>query len=490
MNEPAFAERLRSLRTFFNSGHTRPIEWRKRQLQAFKSMLEERYPDFAAALDKDLRKNAMETYTSEIGFVVTEIEHALAHIDAWVRPQRVDTPLYMQPAKSFLVHEPLGVVLIMGAWNYPLNLTLSPLVAAMAAGNAAVIKPPRTAAATTRSIARALPDYLDDRAYAVVSEGVSNETILNQKWDKIFYTGSGRVGKIVMQAAARHLTPVTLELGGKSPAIVDAAADLAVAARRIVHGKFFNAGQTCVAPDYVLAYHSIFNSLLNEMIEAIKEFFGRNPQHSPDYSRIINQKQFDRLAAYIEDGQVVVGGQTDRTDLFIAPTLLTGVEPNAPVMQEEIFGPILPVLNIDSIAAAIDFVNQRDKPLALYIFSQNRGTVAHILKKTSSGGVCVNETMFHLAVPDLPFGGVGASGMGKYHGRWGFETFSNARAVLNRETSFDPDLRYPPYDDKSLAQTRKLMQARLNLPGFVNRAILWFYQMFLRRFGNHLLNRN
>ena len=486
MNENEFVERLNQIRTFFHAGHTRQLSWRKQQLRALKAMLTERYDDFAGALHQDLRKSELESYGTEIGFVVTEIEHALRHIDTWVRPVEVETPLYMQPAVSRVANDPLGVVLIMGAWNYPLNLTLSPLVPAIAAGNAAFIKPPRTARATTGIINDLLPGYIDQKAFCVVPESISNSFLLEQAWDKIFLTGSGRVGKIVMEAAARQLIPVTLELGGKSPAIVDSTVNISVTASRIVNGKFFNAGQTCVAPDYVLVHEDVAENLISEMVAAVSRFFGQNPKDSSDYARIINSKQFDRLEAYLDQGQIIVGGDTDREDLYIAPTIMRDVPKDAPVMQDEIFGPILPVFTIDSIEQGIHLINRSDRPLALYIFSEDRPSIDRIMTKTSSGGVCVNETMYHLAVPDLPFGGVGASGMGKYHGEWGFKEFSNARAILDRETSFDPDLRYPPYDKNKVRKLKTLMETRIRLPGFMGRAFTGLYKTVLRKFGNRL----
>lgn len=489
MNENEFVERLNQIRTFFHAGHTRPVSWRKQQLRALKTMLSERYDDLAGALHADLRKNALEIYASEIGFVTTEIEHALDHIDAWMRPANVYTPPFMHPATGFVMYEPLGVALIMGAWNYPLHLTLAPLVPAIAAGNAAVIKPPRTAGATARIIADLLPEYLDQRAYFVVPDGISNEFMLEQAWDKIFLTGSGKVGKIVMQAAARRLIPVTLELGGKSPAFVDPTVNLPVAARRIVNGRFFNAGQTCVAPDYVLAHKDIAEKLVSEMAAAVQQFYGEDPQQSADYARIINTGQFDRLVSLLNEEQVAVGGKSDRDDLYIAPTILRDVSPDAPIMEVEIFGPILPVITIDDIQQGIDYVIAHDKPLALYIFSENRQTVEMIMSRTSSGGVCVNETMYHLAVPDLPFGGVGPSGMGKYHGEWGFKDFSNARAVLDRETGFDPDLIYPPYNENKIRKLKTLMETQFRLPGFVDRTVTNLYKFVLRKFGNRIMNR-
>jgi len=487
VNEARFIRRLGGLRNSFAAGHTRPVEWRRQQLRALRRMLEERYCAFAEALATDLHKSEFETYATELGFVIEEIDHAMEHLTEWVRPAQVHTPQFAQPATSAVVHEPLGVVLIMGPWNYPLHLTLAPLVAAIAAGNAAVLKPPRTTRATCAAVAQFVPQYLDSRAICVATGDVPNELILGQRWDMVFFTGSARVGRIVLQAAAKRLTPVTLELGGKSPTLVDRSANLQVAARRVVSGKFLNAGQTCVAPDYVLVHTQIAEQFIAQMADEVRLFFGPRPQQSPDYSRIIDTEHFDRLVRFLDDGRIVVGGQTDRVDRYIAPTILRDVANDAGVMQEEIFGPILPVLEIDTIDDGIDFINRRDRPLALYVFAEDRGVVDAAVSKTSSGGVCVNDCAYQLAVHDLPFGGVGPSGMGKYHGEWGFRSFSNAKAVLDRETSFDPDLRYPPYDEAKIEKLKRLMERDVRLPGLLGGAATGLLRYVLRNWGNRLL---
>jgi aldehyde dehydrogenase (NAD+) len=363
-----------------------------------------------------------------------------------MKPQRVSTPWMMQPGSSQVVHEPLGVALIIGAWNYPLQLTLAPLVACIAAGNCALLKPSELAPHCSAALAEYLPKYLDPECIAVVQGGVSETTaLLAQRFDKIFYTGGANVGRIIMTAAAKYLTPVTLELGGKSPCIVDKDIDLDVAARRIAFGKFLNAGQTCVAPDYILVHRKQEEALLEALSNTIETFYEGNPKDSEDFGRIIDERHHDRLTALLKGNTVVTGGEYDKSRLYIAPTVLRDVSPDAAVMQEEIFGPILPVLAVEGIDEAIDFVNAREKPLALYLFSENDEMVARVTNETSAGGMCVNETVFHLIVPNLPFGGVGESGMGKYHGKWGFDLFSNAKAILNHGTGVDPHLRYPPY---------------------------------------------
>jgi aldehyde dehydrogenase (NAD+) len=482
MDAITLTNKIERLRVNFLAGKTRPLAWRRAQLLALQLMLAERAGEFETALQADLHKSIFECYATEIGFIEREVIHALEHLETWTRPRATGTPVFLQPATSQVVFEPLGVGLIMGAWNYPIQLTLGPLVAAIAAGNAAVIKPPRTARATFQAIARILPQYLDADAFLVIDDDTPNDLILNQHWDKIFFTGSAEVGKIVMQAAVNHLTPITLELGGKSPALVDETANLRVAARRIAQGKFFNAGQTCVAPDYVLVQESVYDKLLVELVQVLHEFYGDDPQKSNEYARIINTKQFDTIVAYFADGEKVIGGQSNRDELYIAPTILKNVSPDAPVMQNEIFGPVLPVLKVKDMDAALQFVQKREKPLAFYIFSENRETVEKVLLKSTSGGACVNETLNHMVVPDLPFGGVGNSGMGKYHGEWGFREFSNARAILDHGTSFDPSLRYPLYGSEKLARMKKLMTMRL--PAAPEGVVRWL----LGHWGDFLLH--
>ena len=481
MDENNLISHIDRLRTAFTNGKTLPLDWRRQQLKALKRMFTERSQDLERALYEDLRKSAVESHLTEIGLLLREIDHSLNELDKWARPLKTSTPVFLQPAKSQVIFEPFGVSLIMGAWNYPLLLTLGPLICAIAAGNATVIKPPRTAKAAFQAMAAILPQYLDADAFFVIGDDTPNDLILKQRFDKIFFTGSAATGKIVMQAAANHLTPVTLELGGKSPAIVERSANLKVAASRIVQGKFFNSGQTCVAPDYILVEESIADDLVAELVAALRKFFGPDPSISPDFSRIINTRQFDSIIKYLEDGEVVHGGEWKREELYIAPTILRNPAPDSSVMQNEIFGPILPVLTVKDIEEALVFITQREKPLALYIFSEDRSVVNRILRGSCSGGVCVNETVNHVTVSGLPFGGVGNSGMGKYHGEWGFREFSHARAVLDHETTFDPQLRYPPYNEQSANQMKKLIS--LQLPSALDGATSWL----TRNLGNLLL---
>ena len=421
-------------------------------------MMVEREDVFLDALRADMNKPRFEGWIGETGFVVTEIDYMLKRLRRWMKPERVRAPIAVQPGRATVVREPVGVALIVGPWNYPLQLVLSPLAGAISAGNCAVIKPSEVTAASSAALAEWIPKYLDSSAIEVVEGGVAEtQAILAERFDYIFYTGGGAVGRIVMEAAAKHLTPVTLELGGKSPCYVDADVDLDVAAKRIVWGKFFNAGQTCVAPDYVLAHADVERRLLDRIRETVRAFYGPDPKESRDFARIVNERHFRRLSALLDEGEVVTGGETDADSRYIAPTVLRGVRPDAKVMEDEIFGPILPVLTVRSPEEAVRFINARPKPLALYVFSRDAGTVKRIVDRTSSGGVCVNDTVTHLACPELPFGGVGASGMGAYHGRASFETFSHRKSVLDKSTRLDPPLRYPPYDADKEKWARRLV---------------------------------
>ncbi|HEY2057215.1 MAG TPA: aldehyde dehydrogenase family protein [Amycolatopsis sp.] len=421
------------LRASFQTGRTKPLEWRKAQLTALKAMLLEQADDFLAALHADLGKNAAEARSAEITFVANEVDHTLEHLDAWVAPEAAPLPERLLPGRGTVVREPLGVALIIGPWNYPLHLVLAPLVGVLAAGNAAVVKPSELSPTVSAAIARHVPAYLDPEGVAVVEGAIPETTeLLEQHFDHIFYTGNGAVGRIVMTAAAKHLTPVALELGGKSPVIVDTDVDLRLAAERIVYGKFMNAGQTCVAPDYVLAIGDTAEKLEPLLAEVLRARLGDDPAASPDYGRIVNTRHFDRLSKLLGSGRVVTGGQTDRDSKFIAPTVLADVAPDSPVMGEEIFGPILPVLTVASLDEAITFITGRDKPLALYAFVGAPETKQRILDETSSGAVGFGLPVAHLTASDLPFGGVGESGMGRYHGKYSIDTFSNLKAVLDK----------------------------------------------------------
>nr|WP_312026910.1 aldehyde dehydrogenase family protein [Streptomyces sp. WAC 06725] len=421
------------LRATFRTGRTKPLEWRTGQLRRLRAMLTEHGPDFAAALRADLGKGEAEAYRTEIDFTLREIDHTLDHLEEWLRPEPAPVPPHLDGAEAWTVYDPLGVALVIAPWNYPLQLLLAPMVGALASGNCVVAKPSELAPATSAAVARLLPRFLDTDAVAVVEGAVPETTaLLEQRFDHIFYTGNGTVGRIVMNAAAKHLTPVTLELGGKSPAFVDRGTDPDAVAARLVAGKFLNAGQTCVAPDYVLTDPETATRLEPALARAVTALYGDDPAAAPNYGRIINERHFDRLTGLLGSGRTVVGGTHDRDSKYIAPTVLGGVAPDAPVMGEEIFGPILPIVEVADLDAAIGFVNDRDKPLALYAFTESAETRRRLTDETSSGGLGFGLPVAHLTVSDLPFGGVGESGMGRYHGRYSIETFSHRKAVLSK----------------------------------------------------------
>ncbi|PPS69973.1 MULTISPECIES: aldehyde dehydrogenase family protein [Streptomyces] len=428
------ADVVARLRATFRTGRTKPVEWRTGQLRRMRAMLTERGSDLAAALHADLGKSSTEAYRTEIDFTIREIDHTLDHLDGWLRPEPAPVPAHLgADATAWTRYDPLGVVLVIAPWNYPAQLLLAPVVGALASGNAVVAKPSELAPATSAALAELLPAYLDTDAVAVVEGGVPETTaLLAERFDHVFYTGNGTVGRIVMRAAAEHLTPVTLELGGKSPVFVDRDTDLDVVADRLARGKFINAGQTCVAPDYVLTTQETAAALETALVRAVDALYGGDPASSPEYGRIINERHFDRLSALLDSGRVVTGGDSDRTGKYIAPTVLADVDPKSPVMQEEIFGPILPIVTVSGLDEAIDFINDRDKPLALYVFSESGETRDRIAAETSSGGLGYGLPLAHLTVSDLPFGGVGESGMGNYHGRYSIETFSHRKAVLDK----------------------------------------------------------
>lgn len=437
------------VRAGYDERITHPIEWRRTQLDALTRMLRDHTERFTEALRADLGKSEIESWTTEIGFSINDIEYQRDHLADWAAPRKVKTPLMFRPGSSKVLPQPKGVALIIAPWNYPLQLMIAPMAAAISAGNAVVAKPSELSPAVSEALVELCTEYLDQRVVRVVAGGIDESTaLLEQRFDHIFFTGGTRVGKIVMRAAAEHLTPVTLELGGKSPAIVAADAHLEVAARRLVWGKFTNAGQTCIAPDYLLVERSVRDRLVDEITEVIGEFYGDDPQASGDYGRIVNAGHHDRLSQLLADdrsGRTHTGGAVDADDRYIAPTVLVDPDPEAAVMQEEIFGPLLPVIAVDTIDDAIAFVNDRPKPLALYVFADDDATVDRVLDRTTSGGAGVNNTLMHIAPPDLPFGGVGPSGMGAYHGQAGFDTFSHLRSVYDRGVRPDPSLIYPPF---------------------------------------------
>lgn len=448
---------IENMKTVFDSGRTRDLAWRRAQLEAVERLMAEREGEFMAALAADLGKPPMESYTTEISYVSGEAAYCRKKLSRWTKSKRVSTPLVGQPGTSWIQPEPLGVVLVIGAWNYPVQLTLAGMVAAITAGNCVVIKPSELAPATSALLARRVPEYLDPECINIVTGGVAETSaLLELPFDHILYTGGGNVGRIVMAAAAKNLTPVTLELGGKSPCVVLPDANLEATARRIVWGKFTNAGQTCTAPDYILTDADTEAKLVPLIKKSIDDMFGSDPQQSDSYGRIINSRHFDRVSQLIGSGTVVAGGQTDAGDKYIAPTVLTGVSPESPVMQEEIFGPILPIVRADDLDEAIAAIRKRDKPLSAYLFTRDKQAETRFLNDVSCGSACINDVMMFAAVHELPFGGVGPSGMGAYSGKRGFDTFSHMKAVMKRGWWPDLDIRFAPYTEKKFKLLRKI----------------------------------
>ncbi|MGB3295449.1 MAG: aldehyde dehydrogenase [Phormidesmis sp.] len=444
---------LQAQRLFFASGGTRSLDFRRAQLKQLKANIAAATDEISAALKADLGKCELEAYVTELALVLGDIDQALRQLASWCKPRRKSVPLVLQPARAKVVPEPLGVVLIISPWNYPLHLALGPLVSAIAAGNCAVLKPSEIAPHTSALLAKLVADTFPPE-YVRVMEGDAEiaQALLAESFDHIFFTGSPAIGKVVMRAAAEHLTPVTLELGGKSPCIVTADADITVAAKRIVWGKCLNAGQACVAPDYLLVQKSVKERLLAAIAQTTRDFFGEDMAKSPDYGRIVSDRHFQRLQTLMTDalaaGEKVIGGQSDADTRYMALTVIDQVPPTAKAMQEEIFGPILPVLTYEVLEEAIAFINQRPKPLALYLFSTDGAQQQVVQAQTSSGALCFNETMTHYTMQDLPFGGVGQSGIGSAHGKAGFDTFSHYKSVLKKSNWLDIPLRYPPYEGK------------------------------------------
>lgn len=454
MNTTALVARQRA---FFYSGATRPLAFRMQALRDLRAALVKNEQLIFDAMKADLNKHPMETYMCETGMVLDEITYTLKHLPKWVRNKRVPTPLAQFHSKSFVAPEPHGLALILSPWNYPIQLCLSPLVGAIAGGNCCVVKPSAYAAATSAAIAKILGDTFDPAYIAVVQGGrAQNSALLKEKFDYIFFTGSVAVGKIVMEAAARHLTPVTLELGGKSPAIVDATANIPVAARRLAFGKVLNAGQTCVEPDYLFIHESVKDAFVAEFKKALDGFFPNGDRSNMPV--IVSEKHYQRLKGLLEGQKPLVGGGFDDTRRFIEPTLLDEVDPESPVMSEEVFGPILPLMTYRDLDNCIEFVRSRPKPLAFYLFTSTKEVEEKILNSCAFGGGCINDTIIHLATPHMPFGGVGESGMGSYHGKKSFDTFTHYRSVVKKSTWLDLPMRYHPYDEKKLGMIRMFMK--------------------------------
>ena len=449
---------LKNQRDFFNSNATKDIKFRKEQLRKFLRVLKSNEENMYEAIYADFHKSAYETYETELAILYSEIKDSIKKVKSWSKPKRVRANIANLPGSSYIMPEPLGNALVIGAWNYPFLLSMQPVVSAIAAGNTVILKPSELAMNTSNVMAKMINENFDSHFFHVIEGGAEETTaLLKEKFDKIFYTGNTNVGKIIMRAASEHLTPVTLELGGKSPAIITKGANLKTAAVRIVWGKFLNGGQTCVAPDYLLVEKGVKEKLVEEIQKRIKKVHGDDPQKSEAFVRIINPRHFKRLTALLDEKKIITGGQTDEKDLYIAPTIMDNVTWNDAVMQEEIFGPILPILEYENIDDAIVQIKEHPKPLALYLFTSNRNIEKKVFREVSFGGGALNDTIMHLVSLSLPFGGVGNSGMGNYHGKFGFDAFTHKKAILKKATWFEPWVKYPPFTEGKLKVLKKLL---------------------------------
>lgn len=495
MNPEVIAQTVSTLRRNFLTGTTKSYEWRIKQLKQLQALIQENRHRIEDALESDLRQTRF-MKANEIQGPLSECQYAISNLKQWMKPQQVTVHgLMNQPAKAYKIREPYGTVLLISPWNYPISLVLKPLVGALAAGNNVVIKPSEVAPACSAMFADLIPRYLDQEHVRVVEGAVEETTqLLKQRFDHIMYTGNTAVGKIIMRAASEFLTPVTLELGGKSPVIVTPSANLDVAARRITWAKFLNLGQTCIAPDYALVDSSIRDQFLDRLKHYVREFYGSDPQKSDDYSRIINERHCDRIAGLLSDhgGETVIGGDVDRVDRYVAPTIVLNPSKSSKLMQEEIFGPVLPVLTVDHLDDAISYINENEKPLALYLFSTNSKEKERLQKETSSGAYGINDLILHFNVCELPFGGVGHSGMGAYNGKVSFDTFSHEKPVLEKSTWLDSSVRYPPYTEGKLKMLKFLGPLRLSLDNVLFKYIpltvvvtgavcVWYFALFSGR---------
>ncbi|HEB2397358.1 TPA: aldehyde dehydrogenase [Staphylococcus aureus] len=438
-------------KAFFNTQQTKDISFRKDQLKKLSKAIKSYESDILEALYTDLGKNKVEAYATEIGITLKSIKNARKELKNWTKTKNVDTPLYLFPTKSYIKKEPYGTVLIIAPFNYPFQLVFEPLIGAIAAGNTAIIKPSELTPNVARVIKRLINETFDANYIEVIEGGIEEtQTLIHLPFDYVFFTGSENVGKIVYQAASKNLVPVTLEMGGKSPVIVDETANIKVASERICFGKFTNAGQTCVAPDYILVHESVKDDLITALSKTLREFYGQNIQQSPDYGRIVNLKHYHRLTSLLNSAQmnIVFGGHSDEDERYIEPTLLDHVTSDSAIMQEEIFGPILPILTYQSLDEAIAFIHQRPKPLSLYLFSEDENATQRVINELSFGGGAINDTLMHLANPKLPFGGVGASGMGRYHGKYSFDTFTHEKSYIFKSTRLESGVHLPPYKGK------------------------------------------
>lgn len=438
-------QHIKSQREFFSTNKTKDIDFRLAQLRKLKKAIHANQKKIEEVLWEDLHNSPEEVYLTEISIVTGEIDHHIKNLKKWAKPKRVPTPLQLLPSSSKILYEPLGLSLIIAPWNYPFQLLMNSLVGSISAGGCSIIKPSPDVPKTAKAMQAMIEETFDSNYIAVVQGGrETNTLLLQERFDMIFFTGSSKVGKVVMRAAAEHLTPVVLELGGKSPCIVDAGANIDVAAKRIAWGKMINAGQTCIAPDYLFAHHSIKDELLDKIARSIREMYGEDIKASRFYPRIINEGAMDRLAKLMTEGEIHSGGEVDKTEKFIAPTIIDKVQPDFLIMQEEIFGPILPVMTFEHIAEPLEYINKNEKPLAFYYFGKNQ-KAKEVMAQTTSGGACINDTLMHISNKYLPFGGVGNSGMGRYHGRESFLAFSHKRAVVTTPTWIDLPLKYVPF---------------------------------------------
>ena len=449
---------VKNCKDFFNTNTTKDYNFRLAQLKKLQNALNSNEKELLNALYADLHKTNFEAYFSELAIVKDELDFAIKHIKKWMRTQRVPTPIAHFKSVSTILYEPFGTVLIMSPWNYPLNLTLAPLIGAIAAGNCSIVKPSNYSPAVSAALDKIISENFPPEYISVILGGrEENGALLEQRFDYIFFTGGTEVGKLVMQSAAKYITPVTLELGGKSPCIVEKSANLKIAARRLAFGKYLNAGQTCVAPDYLLIEKEIKEPFIEELRNVLKEFFPTETYLQMHFPHIVNEKHFTRLMNLIEGEKIITGGNGNKEQKFIEPTILDNINFESKIMQEEIFGPILPVITFDSLDTIIAQIKMREKPLALYIFTKNKQVEKKILTEISFGGGCINDTIVHLATNYLPFGGVGYSGVGKYHGFESFKTFSNTKSILKKSVFPDIGVRYHPYSEKKLNLIKKLM---------------------------------
>lgn len=439
-----YHELVSKQRQFFRSGMTKNIDYRIGTLHKLRSAIASYENQIIEALKADLNKSEFEAYSTEIGYVLEEIRFTLKHLHTWVKPEKVRTPLTHFGSRSYIYPEPYGVALIIAPWNYPFQLTLAPLVGAIAAGNCAVLKPSELTPRTSEVLEQLIKEHFPEEYITVVKGDVeTSQALLREQYDTIFFTGSVSVGKIIMEAAARHLTPITLELGGKCPCIVHEDANIRLASKRIAWGKFINAGQTCVAPDYIYLHRNIRDEFLQGLKDSMRELYGEHPIDNPHYTHIVSPKHFDRLQAFLSEGKIYAGGESDRNRLVIAPTILTDITWENAIMKDEIFGPILPVLEYSDISEVMEGIQHHPHPLALYVFTESKAVQQRVLKEISFGGGCINDTIYHIVSPYLPFGGVGSSGMGAYHGKGSFDAFSHRKSVLKQTNRFDIPLRYP-----------------------------------------------